>query len=277
MQVNFVYNIFIERYILVNYMATKKGNSTKKLSKNNKKKVRKIIYYFFIIAILGIIGYVIYYLMTDEKFNISKVIVSECEHYTSEDIINTSEITLGQNIFRISKSDIKSKIEQLPYIESCEIDRNLPTVLKLNVKERTGKYVAYAKDSGQYVRLDKTGVILEVIDVANMQEEILLFGINFDDIIELGQRITELEQTKLSTYEKVKKIYNKTEIESKITSVEFSDSFVIITLDDKLNVKVKDNSELEYKISFLKTILKEINGVSGTLDMTQENPTYSAI
>lgn len=256
-------------------MATKKGNSTKKLSKNKKLKV--FVYWFFVLIILAVMGFVIYYLTTDAKFNVSKIIVSKCEKYTSEEIIEASGLQLGQNIFKISKSEIISKIEQLPYVESCKIDRNLPSVLKLNVKERTGKYVAYAKDSGQYVRIDKAGVILEVIDINKMEEETLLFGINFDDIIELGQCLTDLELTKLTTYEKIREIYDANEIQATITSVEFSDSYVILSLNDKLNVKIKDNSELEYKISFLKTILKEIDGVSGTLDMTQENPTYSAI
>ena len=110
-----------------------------------------------------------------------------------------------------------------------------------------------------------------------MEEETLLFGINFDDVIELGQCLTTLESSKLTEYEKIKDVYDKTEINAKITSVEFIGNEVIITLNDKLNVKVKDNIELGYKISFLKTILKEIGVVSGTLDMTQENPTYSAI
>jgi len=269
---------------LVDYMATKKGNSTKKvnkkLSKKKKKTLRSFVYSMFILAILGIlvgIGFVINYLFTNAKFNIGKIVVSECEKYTAEDIITASGLNLGQNIFRISKKDIISKVEQLPYVESCEVDRNLPSILRLNVKERTGQYVAYAKDSGQYVRLDKTGVILEVIDVSKMEEETLMFGINFDDIIELGQILTELECEKLLTYEKIKKVYDKTEIDAKITSVEFSGSDVILTLNDKLNVKLKNNKELEYKVSFLKTILKEIGVISGTLDMTQDNPTYSAI
>lgn len=265
-------------------MTIKKSNSTKKvnkkLSKKKKKALRGVVYSVFIIVVLSIvvlIGYGIYHIMNNAKYNISKIIVSECDNYTSEEIIETSGIVLGQNIFKISKKDIISKIEQLPYIESCEVDRNLPSVLRLNIKERTGKYVAYAKDSGQYVRLDKTGVILEVIDVSKMETETLMFGLNFDDIIELGQKLTEMEFTKLEAYERIKKVYDENEIEAKITSVEFKDSDIILSLNDKLNVIIKENNELEYKLSFLKTILKEIEGVSGTLDMTQENPTYSAI
>ena len=261
-------------------MATKKSNSTKKVNKINKKKknsFKKVIYIFCLCCILVGCIFVVNYLTTNPKFNISKIIVTEVEKYTPEEIIATSELGLDGNIFKISKKDIISKIEKLPYVEKCEIDRNLPSILKIIVTERTGKYVAYAKDSGQYVRLDKTGVILEVIDISNMEEETLLFGINFDDVIELGQCLTTLESQKLIEYEKIKDVYDKTEIDAKITSVEFIGNEVIITLNDKLNVKVKDNIELEYKISFLKTILKEIGVVSGTLDMTQENPTYSAI
>lgn len=265
-------------------MATRKSNSTKKvnvkLNKKKKKTLRGLVYGILVIILLGLIiaaGFLINYLFTNSKFNIRKVTVSDCEKYTAEEIVNISGVKIGENIFKISKKEIISNVEQLPYVESCEVDRQLPQVLRLNVKERTGKYVAYAKDSGQYVRLDKTGFILEVIDVSKMEEETLMFGINFDDIIELGQCLTPLELEKFDSYERVKELYEKYNIEARITSVEFKDAHIILTLNDKLNVKLKDNKELEYKISFLKTILKELNDVSGTLDMTQENPTYSAI
>ncbi|MBQ8379639.1 MAG: hypothetical protein IJX34_02365 [Clostridia bacterium] len=50
----------------------------------------------------------------------------------------------------------------------------------------------------------------------------------------------------------------------------------IITLDDKLNIVFANDSNLEYKVSFLKGIIQQNGGiVEGTIDMSIDNPVYS--
>ncbi|MBR5228114.1 MAG: FtsQ-type POTRA domain-containing protein [Clostridia bacterium] len=259
---------------------TKKIKKKTTRKKKNKKALKKLILSIFVLFVIGLLVGVIcliYHVKTDEKFNISNISVTDCNYYTIDDIIAASELELGKNIYSFNKKEIQAKVQTLPYIESVKITRRLPNEVNLTVVERTTKYIAYAKDSGEYVKIDKSGYVLEIIDINEMQEEILLFGINFEDIVEAGHKITDLELEKLKLFEKVSELYNAQEVQAKITSVEFKSSNIILTLNDKLDVILKDNSELEYKLSFLKTILKEVEGKSGILDMTQENPTYSAI
>ena len=50
----------------------------------------------------------------------------------------------------------------------------------------------------------------------------------------------------------------------------------IVTLDDKLNIVFANNSNLNYKVSFLKGIMqKNGNNMEGTIDMSVEDPVYS--
>lgn len=261
-------------------MSSNKKKVKKKLSKKTKKALRGLVYAVltvFILSCVVLVTYGIYFLGHDARFNIAKINVTECVNYTYEDIVEISNLVDTTNIFQLSKADLIKNISSLPYVENVSVSKKLPDTLNIQITERTGKYVAYAKDSGEYIKLDSSGYILEKVESQNIAEDMLLFGINFDDEIELGSQITQMEQSKLTLFEKIHQIYEKYEIEFKITSVEFKSTNVILCLNDKLNVILKDTNELEYKISFLKTILKELEGKSGTLDMTQDNPTYSAI
>lgn len=252
----------------------------KVLSKGKKKFLRGIIYFIlvlFVLSLIFLIGYGIYFLRNNEKFSIKNVEVDELKNYSSEQIIEASGIAIGNNIFKISKSEVMSNISKLPYVKSVRVTKKLPSTVQINVIERTEKYVAYAKDSGQYVRLDNDGYVLEIIDVSKVSETLILFGLNFEDVIELGYKLTDTESEKLVSLERILKMYEESKIEAKITSVEFKNSQIILNLNDKLSVKLKDNSELGYKIALLKEILKEIDGKTGKLDMTQDNPIYSAI
>ena len=56
----------------------------------------------------------------------------------------------------------------------------------------------------------------------------------------------------------------------------FANSLTIVTLDDKLNIVFANDSNLEYKVSFLKGIIEQSGGmVEGTIDMSIDNPVYS--
>lgn len=252
----------------------------KKLSKAQKKFLRGTIYFvlvLFLLSLIFLIGYGIYFLGNNERFNIASIEVNELENYTYEKIIETSEIELNTNIFKLSKSQVQDKILTLPYVQSVKITKKLPSTVQIDVIEREPKYVAYAKDSGEYLRLDKEGYVLEVVNVSEISESLILFGLNFEDVIELGYKLTDIELDKLNSLENIMNVYNQNEIPANVTSVEFKNSYVFLNLNEKLSVKIKDNGELGYKIALLKEILKEIEGKTGSVDMTQDNPIYSAI
>ena len=94
----------------------------------------------------------------------------------------------------------------------------------------------------------------------------------FTTIFCSGENITLNEEV----YNSIKNEFENIQIEGNITKVNFSNSLTIVTLDDKLNVIFANDSNLEYKVSFLKGILqKNEQIVEGTIDMSIEDPVYS--
>ena len=84
------------------------------------------------------------------------------------------------------------------------------------------------------------------------------------------------DNTLIEIYNNIKEMIQKYEIQGNITKVNFSTSLTTISLDDKLNITFSNDSNLEYKVSFLKGIInKNGNNLEGYIDMSIENPVYS--
>lgn len=255
-----------------------KKTKNKKMSRKHKKFLRVLVYIVlvaFVLSLIFFIGFGIYHLCTSSKYTFKKVQFKNNNVYVYEELLDAAKLPIGENLYSLSKSKIDENLKELPYIESVKIKRKRPDTLIITVNEYVSKYVAYNKDIDKYLRLTASGVILDyVTPESKSEEELLVYGINFDDKIKTKTKIVELEIEKLQFYDKVYEIYNKSKIDKKITSIEFKDGNIILTLDYDLSV-ILDNNNLDYKINFLKSILEKIKGKAGTIDMTKENPVFT--
>ena len=256
------------------------GKSIKKTKGKHKKKALRVLVYIvliaFVLSILFLIGYGVYYFSTSSKYTVKKVDFFGNEKYTVDDLNNKAAIKMGENIFKISKREISKNLNELPYIKKVDISRKLPTTLKITVTEYTSKYFAYNIEDDNYYRISDDFVILEKTNgESKTDNEVLLFGISFDDKVTLKKKLPLTEINKIEQYEKIYDEYMKKDIGKAITSVEFKDSNTILTLDFELNV-IMDENDIEYNIGFLKSIINNLTSKSGTIDMTKPNPVYTS-
>lgn len=256
----------------------KKIKPKKNKGKHKKKALRVLVYIVLIACVLSLlflIGYGIYYFSTSSKYNVAKVEFVNNTIYDAETLTETANVPIGENLYKVSKKYIKTNLNTLPYIEDISIRRKRPDTIQIIVSEYISKYLAYNEETDKYLRLTKEGIILEEVSGdKKTDDELLLFGLSFDDNLKLKTNIAETEKQKITNYEKVNKIYNKSGIDKKITSVEFKENNVIITLDFDINVILNDK-ELDYNVNFLRSILDEIPGKAGTIDMTKPNPVFT--
>lgn len=261
-------------------MGRRKGE-TKKVKKPKKKnKIKKlfaiIIFWILILGILSAIAFGAYYIFTSDNIKAKNIIIENSTYYSEEQILEVAGIEDDANMVFLGKNKIKKRmLSELPYIEKINFKIMDKSTLKIIVTERTAKYVVNNKDTNEYVRIDKHGIMLEKVNAENiLPEEIPLFGLSLDKDEKVGKVIPETEFKKIERYEIILEAYETSEIESKITSVKFENSKIILTLDYKTEVITEVVSNLEYKMKFLKEILKEVSGKSGRIDLTQENPTF---
>ena len=255
----------------------KPSHPTKNKRKHNKKIVKVVIcvtLVLFVLSLLFILGFGIYKLSTSPKYNIKNIVFEGNVEYNNDLLKERLEMWVDTNLFRASKGDIESKLKELPYINMVKISKKYPDTLLIKITEYLSYFFAYNKERDNYVKLTSEGIILEECKSdAREEHELIVFGINFDD--KLGKRIVEVEQTKLTNYFNIKEQYDKTGFDKVITSVEFKEGDIILTLDHDINV-IMNLEDIGYKLSLLKSILLEITNEAGTIDMTVENPIFRA-
>ena len=255
------------------------GKIKKKTKGKHKKKVLRVLVYIvlimFVLSLLFLIGYGIYHFSTSSKYNISKVEFKNNLIYDVETLTDVASVPIGENLYKVSKKYIETNLQTLPYIADVNIKRIRPNTIEIVVEEHVSKYFAYNHETDSYFRLTEDGIILEQVQgESKTDNELLVFGISFDDNVQLKTVIADTEMAKLKFYENVNKIYITSGIEKEITNIEFKKSNIILTLNHDLNV-IFDDSDLDYDMNLLKSILEKIEGKAGTIDMTEVNPVFT--
>lgn len=261
-----------------NSASTKRSYEENKRKIKKKKKGKKAFIIILIFLIIGVLASGCYLLFTSSTFDVSEVELNGTEHYTKEEIMSSLDISLGKNIFIEFFSYNKENINKFPYLSDINLNIKLPNKIQLNVSERTSKYLAYDKEKNKFFKIDGEGYILEEGKIEEKTEdEMLVYGITFADEIIFGEKINEIDYSKILTYLNVKKEYDKSGIGMTITKVSFENSLTTLTLDDKLIVKFPNEIELEYKMNFLKGIIEKLPAESvGVIDMTKDKPIFSS-
>ena len=260
-----------------NVNKSKKNNKNikKYINKNSNKKSKKIIK---ILAIIIVFFCIAVALLKIPYFNVTSIIVVGNTKYTSEEIIEKLDIKTGKNIFLEIFSGYKNNLSKLPYIDTVKLSIKSPKSLSLKITERSIAYLAYDKEKNNFFRIDKNGYILEQIDInSKADNEILVYGLSFDNDVKFGQKINDTYISKFIVYEKISKEFESSGINGKITKVNFENSLTTITINDKLNVILPNDDNLKYNMSFLYGIIQKLGEDSiGKIDMTRTNPTFSS-
>lgn len=238
-------------------------------NKENKKSGgKKIAFFILILVIVGVTTGCLF----SPVFNITEVRASSGDNVTAQEIINIANISKGTNIFRINDSKIKSQIESLPYVKEANIYRLFPSTIILKVEER--EPYAIVKYLESFAVADKFGYILEIKKENDLNDLPIIYGLDSGDCT-VGKK---LEGNSLTKYENCAYLIETAD------KVQFAYKFHEINYNDATNVKfyledidmdviygnvVIDN--IEEKLSHLSSILKELNGKKGKIDMSDEN------
>lgn len=250
-----------------------------KKSKINKKKLSKnkisiicLIIVFILLAITCTL------MLTLPYFNVKGFKVNGAKKYSGEEIIQKLELEPGKNIFIEIFSGVGNKLNELPYIKEVKMSIIWPNEVEVKIVERESFFFTFDKDTNKFYKIDEEGYILEESQINQRQEtELLTYGFIFDDEVKFGSRLKEVDISKISIYNHIKEQFDKSGINGSITKVNFENSLTTITLNDKLNVIFPNDTDVEYKMIFFKSILDKIGEDSvGVIDMTKTDPVFSS-
>jgi len=96
-------------------------------------------------------------------FAFGNIVVHGSTQFTTESILQMTGARKPVNLFLVSKSKIQEALQGDVRVESAEVHYDFPSVLNVYIKERRPSLYIIT-DYGNYAKLDKTGLVLDMTD-----------------------------------------------------------------------------------------------------------------
>lgn len=245
----------------------------RKLRMQKRRKRRKIIAFSIVTILILSVGIV---LSLTVFFHIETVAVSGDAVYSNEQIVEASQIEIGDNMFLTNKKQIARNIEKtLPYIASAQIKRNISGTITINVSAAAPRM---AIDNGEsFVLLSDKGKVLED-GVITIDDGIIILNTSAVKEGLPGDSIQFENNEDLPVLTSVVGDLDKGGING-ISSIDVTDHLNLkLIYNSEIELKVGDSSSLKSKISFiaatLTRLLEDDPEFQGSIDFTIENKAY---
>ena len=211
-------------------------NRTAQRRKKNRRK--KLIVRGCLGGIFLLVGVVIVLTMF---FNISEITVTGDTIYAPDEIINASEVNVGDNLIFVSKKKINNKVtETLPYVGSVKVKRHLPTGLEL-VVTKTDATFAVTQD-GYFTLLNEKGKVLEA-NTEFIGENITLLNLGNIISANVGQDIELESKDLLDKLIEVQTACNESGLKD-ISSIDLSDIYNIkLTYQGRITLELGETNK----------------------------------
>lgn len=184
-------------------------------------------------------------------FKITAVVVTGTDRYPNEQLVLATGVEVGDNLLRISKSDISRRLTEYPYIESVEVKRAFPPKLVVTVTEATP--LAAVGQPGNYVLVSTAGRILETGLVEVPEGVTAAAGPQITG--EVGDMVGEEQEEYVSMLADLREAIIATGFD-KITAIDVTDRLnMVVTYDDRVTIQLGSERDLERKLGMVYTIL----------------------
>lgn len=248
---------------------TRREEKQEKIRFGRKKRLTIIGVVLAVILILLLTAYE--YILNN--YTVTTVYVDGNVHYTNEEIM---EMVMGgrygNNSLFLSLKYRDKGIEGIPFIQTMDVAIEAKDTIRITVYEKAlAGYVSYL---GRYVYFDKDGIVVET-----SEEETKgipqVTGLTFDHVILHEPLPVENEEV-------FNEVLNITQQLSKysltVDKIYFDTDYHVTLLFGDVKISLGTSDNIDEKIMKLQYILPELEGKSGTLDMTEYNEdttTYS--
>ena len=204
-------------------------------------------------------------------FQVSKINVTGDTRYTSEQLIKSTGVKQGDNMFFLDTKQIAADLkDEYPYLDTVKLRRKLPSTLQIEVSDRTA--ALSIEQNGKYLILDMSGKVLEKTKSA-AKGTAKVTGVPMKGL-HVGDAVDEDKYGKAASVMKLLELTDQYGMKKHIKTIDVEKAYdVRVTYDKRYTILLGalEESNLEHKIQFLKAILKEPSlPESGVIDLTDE-------
>ncbi len=253
----------------------KKDRGFSNVQKRNQAK-RKRINLFYIILFL-VISVVFLVICSAVFLKVKSVSINGCEKYSYEQIMEYVNIKEGENIYSFDKEQVENAIlNNFPYIKSVEIKRDLPTTVEINIEEEK-VYFASELAGDTYLMSSELKVLERLTDTKSTQTDYVALSLNNVRECIVGDSVKFVNNR---TLDAITELYDNLEynaITHKIKSVDVRSRFdIYVNYEDRLEIYLGDSDDMDTKISFLVSIVDQLEtDAKGEIDIS--NPREASV
>lgn len=111
----------------------------------------------------------------EKGFVVSSVLIEGRVHANPESLKDAVSVRRGDPIFGFGLSDLRARVEEIPWVRTARVERRLPDILYIRLEER--KPVALWQKDGELALVDRDGVVLETRDLARFSNLPMVAGV----------------------------------------------------------------------------------------------------
>ncbi|MGN0486727.1 MAG: cell division protein FtsQ/DivIB [Acutalibacteraceae bacterium] len=207
---------------------------------------------------------------------ISKIIVDGDNVYTEKEIVDASNVKLGQNMLSVREREVNSSVTSiLPFISKVSVDYQLPDTVKLDIVSAEEKYMI--KNGKGYICVDKTGKVVSEKKKKLENGQYLILGMTAQEYT-VGEPYVPIEDNQ----EKYKMACELAQaaFESELLAsgvINVSDiREITFTYQSRIRIYFGKNPDFKKSVELAEAIIREIDGTkpTGYIDLSFSRPTF---
>lgn len=178
------------------------------------------------------------------------------EHYSAQDIIDASGMTLGENLFLCDKGAGEEKIEsELPYVEEAKISIKIPSTMVITVTESRPAFLF--QNNGEYIVVSSQGKVLEkVTGSVDKYDASVVVGCTVKKA-DVGKEIKFKEKGVLAILKTIANALSDNEF-SGIKEIDLSNTAnVSLNYSNRIKIILGLPDEINYKVKVAKIIISD--------------------
>jgi cell division septal protein FtsQ len=203
-------------------------------------------------------------------FNIKTIYIEGSSEYEASQIIEASEIYKGDNLVRLNTEVAKQKIlKNLMYIDDVTIKKEFPDKIVIKTVASVPAMNIYS-DDGEYMLVSEG---LKLLLVTDTPRDNLLNVKGFEPSVVDGEtKLQSEDEQKVKILETIYDQLKAEDILADVVEVDLTDKYNLsINYQDRIFIELGAYSDLEYKIRYAHTVIRDNLGLQKTGYLTFVN------
>ena len=213
-------------------------------------------------------------------FKADQIFVTGTSRYSQQQVLQASGIRQGGNLFLLNKHQAAAAItdqliralkqnvnlvslggvitDQLPYVESVRIRRQLPNALRIEITECTHP-LALEQDGALWL-LNGNGKLIDKLQPGQGESCPLVTGLTLTSP-QLGQLAVPENQDKWDLLQQLWRLLRGKDMAGDVQSIDLTDTGrITLRYLDRFDVVLKSDDDLDYRLNYLAAVIQRLDG-----------------